>query len=184
MNDEDAERTFRAEWESPGSWFLQARGLYAAAQRLDPTKHPCRDDEEALSFHAEHDLLVGLAFENLLKGFIVLVRLELGHSPALPKECYVHELEFLASRSECAALEISADELVLFTRLSPYIIWAGCYPVPKKAKEMIVQAWSGEHEAEDRLWKRISPLLYERAWIMKGGPESMGGSKLFFKHSA
>lgn len=184
MAAEHAERSFRAEWESPGSWLMQARGLYAAAQRLDPYRHPCRDDEDALSFHAEHDLLVGLAFENLLKGFIVLVRLELGHIPALPKECYLHELESLAARSECAELEISAEELTLLARLSPYIVWAGCYPVPKKSKEMIDQIWGGEHEAEDRIWKRISPLLYERAWIMKGGPESIGGTKLFLKRSS
>jgi hypothetical protein len=185
MDPELKERFFRAEQESPGSWLLQALSLYAAAGRLDWKTFPPRDDEPTVSFLAEYHMLLGLAFENILKGFISLVRLETGQSPPLPRDCHVHRLEDLAARPECIDLLLSVDELQALTRLSPYIEWAGRYPVPKKSSEMIgIMSGSHEREAEHRLWNRLVPLLRERAWVMKGGPKSMGGRKLHMKQRA
>lgn len=179
MDSELKDRLFLAEQQSPGGWLLQALSLKAAASRLDWMKHPPLDEEPTVSFIAEYHMLLGLAFENLLKGFISLIRLEQGEVPTLPRECHVHRLEKLAIRVECTELALSEGEVATLARLSPYIEWAGCYPVPKHSSAMIV-LYSGNHEyyAEQELWERLVPMLYERAWIMKGGPESMGGYKL------
>jgi hypothetical protein len=46
---------------------------------------------------------------------------------------------------------------------------------------MFVLAWDvRDRDVLVRLWNRVVPLLHARAWIMKGGPESTGGHKLYF----
>jgi len=182
MDQELKDRFFQAEQESPGSWFFRAVRLRAAADRIDETLSPVHDDEPVVSFLPEYHLLLGLAFENLLKGYIVLVRLESGMSPSLPKECYVHTSETLAVRPECSALQLTAGEIAALTRLSPYIEWAGRYPLPKHSSEMVViYSGSNERRVEQALWNRLVPLLHDRAWVMKGGPLCMGGTKLHLK---
>lgn len=180
MDAELKERFFLAGQESPGGWLFQALSLQAAAARLDWKEAPARDEELTVSFQSEYQMLLGLAFENLLKGFILLVRLEKGESPSLPAECHMHKLEKLAQRSECAGLVLSVEDVQLLSRLSPCIEWAGRYPLPKKAKDMHYAGVSNyERDAELRLWQRLVPLLQERAWVMKGGPASMGGFRLY-----
>lgn len=179
MDQEVKDRFFLAGHESPGSWLLQALRLRAAANRIDERTTPVRDDEPLVSFLGEYHMLLGLAFENLLKGYITLLRLESGMSPALPKECFVHKLEILAARPECSALHLSEEEIEALARLSPYIEWAGRYPLPKRSSEMIsIYSGSRERTIEQALWDRLVPLLHERAWVMKGGPSSMGGIRL------
>jgi hypothetical protein len=182
MDSEYQERLFLAGQDSPGGWLIQGLNLRAAATRLDWTIVPTRDDEP-ISFIKEYHMLLGLAFENLLKGFISLVRLEAGESPSLPRECYVHTLYELATRPECAGLALSESEIETLDHLSPYIVWAGRYPIPRKAKELIgFGSSSRDREIEHKLWERLVPLLHDRAWVMKGVPESMGGYKLYTKH--
>lgn len=182
MDTELKERSFLAQQESQGGWLLQALRLRAVAARIDWKTQPPRDDEPTVSFLAEYHMLLGLAFESLLKGFITLVRLERQLLPPLPRECHVHRLEDLISRAECAELALSETETEILARLSPFIEWAGRYPVPKRSSEMIpVHSSNREREVEQELWERLALLFNERAWVMKGGPESMGGSKLYMK---
>ena len=159
----------------------QALSLKAAADRLDWKTQPPRNNEPTAHFLKEYHLLLGLSFENLLKGYISLVRLERGETPSLPDSCYHHRLEGLAILQECAELKISKDEIAVLTRLSPYIEWAGRYPLPKKFSNMILVCSSSEPDEEKALWDRLFCMLNYRAWIMKGGPDSMGGKKLYMK---
>ncbi len=175
-------RSFLAAQQSPGGWLLQALSLRSASQRLDWNTFPAIKDEYGFAFIAEYHLLLGLAFENLLKGYITLVRLEKKLDPPFPRECYTHRLEELAGRPECQSLELTAAELTVLSRLSPYVEWKGKYPLPKKAIEMSHKTGSTrERDAENALWLRLVPLLKQRAWIMKGGPESMGGYRLYIQ---
>ena len=98
MEEELRERFFNSAQESPGGWLLRALSFRAAAARLDWQVLPPRDNEPVISLLAEYRMLLGLAFENLLKAIISLVRLNAGISPALPKECHIHALETLAGR--------------------------------------------------------------------------------------
>lgn len=182
MDSKLKERFFLAAQESPGAWLIQGLSLRAAAARLDWFSMPTRDDEP-LSFIGEYHMLLGLAFENLIKGFISLVRLEAGELPPLPKSyLFGHDLVELANHPECAGLALSKSEIETLDRLSPYVVWAGRYPLPKKAYEFItIGTSSRDRENEHKLWERLVPLLHDRAWVMKGGPESMGGYKLYTK---
>lgn len=182
MEEELRERFFNSAQESPGGWLLRALSLRAAAARLDWQVLPPRDNEPVISLLAEYRMLLGLAFENLLKAIISLVRLDAGISPALPKECHIHALETLAGRPECLLLAFTSGELQLLAHPSPFIEWAGRYPIPKKPSQFLpIGSSNHEREAELRLWERLVPLLHETAWVMKGGPARLGGHKLHMK---
>ena len=137
MEEELRERFFNSAQESPGGWLLRALSLRAAAARLDWQVLPPRDNEPVISLLAEYRMLLGLAFENLLKAIISLVRLNAGISPALPKECHIHALETLAGRPECLLLAFTSGELQLLAHPSPFIEWAGRYPIPKKPSQFL-----------------------------------------------
>jgi len=168
--------------ESPGSWFLQGLNLRVAADRLDWIKNPVREEDKSISLLAEYRLLMALSFENLLKGLIMLQRLEKNQSPSFPKKCYTHNLEKLAKMIDFADIKIEQHEIELLSCLTPYIEWAGRYPLPKR-KEEIVAIYHGTRQRDNELmlWNKLANILKERAWIMKGGPESKGGSRLYLK---
>jgi hypothetical protein len=106
--------------------------------------------------------------------------MEKAEQEILPRECYIHKLETLATRPECAELSITDDEMAALARLSPYIEWAGRYPLPRRASDMIVRGYSSSHhKMEHDLWDRVVPVLKERAWIMKGGGKAQGGYRLY-----
>jgi hypothetical protein len=79
-------------------------------------------------------------------------------------------------------LSLSTEEISLLDELSPYIEWAGRYPLPKKAEAFIVLGHgSREHEAELVLWERLAEPLVNKAWVMKGGSSRLGGKRLYVK---
>jgi len=178
------ERIFAAAEESPGSWLITAMSLRAAAARLDWLTAPVRDDESSVGFMREYRMLLGLSFENLLKGIICLVRLESGQRPPLPRECLHHSLATLAARSEVGIVSLSPQEIALLDSMTPFIEWSGKYPLPKKLEGYAISSHSNhEHNAELVLWERLAAFLVDRSWVMKGGPEQMGGNKLYVKKS-
>ena len=180
LDPELKERMFGAAEESPGSWLVTGMNLRAAAARLDWRKAPVREEEASVGFMAVYRMLLGLAFENILKGVITLARLQTGQRPPLPPECLHHSLAKLASRSECAMLALSAQEIALLDNITPFVEWAGKYPLPKKQKDYRggFHTSSYEHDAEVALWDRLTGVLAEHAWVMKGGPERLGGKRL------
>lgn len=184
LDPELKERFFAATEESPGNWLITAMSLRAASNRLDWLTAPVRADESSTGFMREYRMLLGLSFENLLKGIICLVRLEAGQRPPLPRECFHHSLATLAARSEVGIMALSPQEIALLDSITPFIEWSGKYPLPKKLEGYIGSSHSNhEHDAEIALWERLAAFLADRSWVMKGGPERMGGSKLYVKKS-
>jgi len=184
MNDFWDRLMYEATDQSPGAWYLQALDLKASAKRLDWVTNPCKMDEDALSFVNVYQFLLGLSFENLLKGIISLERAKKGNVPYLPKSTYIHDLEKLANSPECSTLGFTNEELALLSRLTPYIEWAGRYPLPKNYDNMIVKTHSSmDYKKELSLWNRIAEPLIKEGWIMKGGPEEKGGNRLYFDKS-
>ena len=184
LDPELRKRFFEAAEESPGSWLLSAQRLRAAAARLDWLVVPVRDDENTISFLAVYRMLLGLAFENVLKGVISLVRIEAGENPPLPKDCLHHSLRILAARPECAVLGLTSHEIELLDDMTQFVEWSGKYPLPKKADSYLLAGHSNrEHAAELVLWDRMVQILFERCWIMKGGPAHLDGNRLYLKNS-
>ena len=182
LDPELKERFFAAAEESPGSWLITAMSLHAAAARLDWLAAPVRDDESSVGFIREYRMLLGLSFENLLKGIISLVRIEAGQQPPLPRECLHHSLAKLATRPEVGKVSLSPQEVSLLDGMTPFVEWSGKYPLPKKYESYIVSGHSNhEHDAELVLWKRLADFLADRSWVMKGGPERIGGNRLYIK---
>lgn len=179
------ESFFAAAEESPGSWLITAMSLRAASARLDWLAAPARDDESSAGFICEYRMLLGLSFENLLKGIITLVRLETGERPPLPRECFHHSLATLAARPEIGRVNLSSQEISLLDSMTPFVEWIGKYPLPKKYESFTSASHgSQDHDAELVLWQRLADLLVDQSWVMKGGPVRMGGSRLNFKKNA
>lgn len=179
------ERLYGAAEESPGSWLITAMSLRAAAARLDWLTLPARDDESSAGFIGEYRMLLGLSFENLLKGIISLVRIEAGKRPPLPRECLHHSLAKLATRPEVKDVGLSSQELARLGSMTPVIEWRGKYSLPKQYESYIGSGHSNhEHDAELMLWERLADFLADRAWVMKGGPERMGGTRLYIKKNS
>lgn len=182
LDSESRERFFAAAEESPGSWLITAMRLRAAAARLDWLAAPVREDESSTGFVREYRMLLGLSFENLLKGIISLVRIESGQRPPLPRECLHHSLATLATRSEVGIVSLSPQEIELLGSITPFIEWSGKYPLPKKLESYTCSGHSNhEHDAEHVLWERLAAFLADRSWVMKGGSKRMGGYKLYVK---
>ncbi len=86
---------------------------------------------QRLDSHEVGFLLLGLAFENLLKGLCVM------HCTPLPRELEdirseliklkQHNLKELARK---ASFKFSAEEGAIFAALTEHILWVGRYPVP------------------------------------------------------
>jgi hypothetical protein len=168
---------------SPGDWYMQAVDLKAAADRLDYTKFPVRQDEDAISHIGTYQLLLSFSFENLLKGLIIFFRLRGGESQSLLREHFTHDLCSLANDPSCASLEVTSDELVTLDRLSAYGIWAGRYPRPKREADFaVVGHGNREYAAEQALWDRLSKFLYDRGWVKKWVDETKYGPILMLSH--
>jgi hypothetical protein len=167
---------------SPGNWYCQARELKAAADRLDYTKFPVYDEEDTVSHIGPYQMLLGFAFENLLKGLIIFFRLRAGESQTLLKTHFTHDLSRLANDPFCAPLHLTLAEIATLDRLSQYGIWAGRYPIPKSEADLaVVYHGSREYAAEQALWDRLTKFFHERAWIKKWDG-TVCGSILMIKH--
>lgn len=182
LDPELKEGFFAAAEESPGGWLITAMSLHAAAARLDWLTAPARDDESSTGFLREYRMLLGLSFENLLKGIISLVRIEAGERPPLPQKYLHHSLAKLATQPEVRIVNLSAQEVSLLDSMTPFVEWSGRYPLPKKYESYTVSGHNNhEHDAELVLWKRLADFLADHSWVMKGGSERMGGNRLYIK---
>jgi hypothetical protein len=155
--------------------------LKVAADRLYFIDHPLRDDENALSLIGPYNMLMGLVFENLLKGIILLNQLEDIGTPGLPKKCFHHRIDdlftFLGDFEHC----LNDKEKSHIISLSPYIEWAGRYHLPKKKEDIILVSHGNmERELELSSWEKLYSYLLKEAWVMKGGSNENGGYRLYF----
>lgn len=106
-----------------------------------------------LFMHPVFKMLIGLSFENLLKGIIVANRGSAGAPGTVDKDITTHKMGDLLSSS---GVPLSPEEVKLLTDLEPYVVWAGRYPFPKKPEELFEMASSStERELMLGLWGRL-----------------------------
>jgi hypothetical protein len=115
------------------SWKKQL-GISDALSQGDPTETPViRDGIVEVYF-----MLVGYAFENLLKGLLVRrIAREKGGAAfkaKLPKSIQTHNVFCLA---EELSIQLQPREAGLLMRLEEIIVWRGRYPAPTEYSDLI-----------------------------------------------
>lgn len=161
---------YSAAEDSPGSWLLFAISLKEAAGKLDFMKIPISKQLDSWSFSREYNLLMALSFENIIKGTIILNRMNKKLEPIDDFITTTHDLKKLAERViECGILSFSDEELSILETFTPYIVWAGRYPVQKGENyPVVIGHQSDEYKKSLLLWEKIAENLKKEVWIIKG----------------
>src|SRR5262249_38838799 len=119
-------------------------------------------------------LLMGLSFENLLKGIVTTQRGNAGSSGKLDKDLGAHRMSKLLDLLDPAVISVSKEEKVVLEELEGYVTWAGRYPFPKRPEELFAKQHSSQaHRLVESLWHRLHNHLKGNAWVVK-----MCGTKL------
>ncbi len=182
MEPEIKKNRFEATNESPGAWLIQAMELKVAADRLYWADHPIQDGEATVSLISVYKMLIGLSFENLLKGIILLRKIEDSGKGGLPTDCYTHRIDELLRVLAPRDNSLESEEEAHLKTLTPYIRWAGRYPLPKKKEELIPITHSNvERRIEVSAWQKLCSDLRDRGWVTKGKAVENGGYRLYFE---
>jgi hypothetical protein len=175
---------------SPIFWWMQARNLLMAAYAVrDAHKEsfeaywgsiPKEDGlvklSEEQAFHLARlgigpvfPFLMGLAFENMVKGILVARDSSLVSSGKLSRD--LAGSHNLLALFEKVGLELSAEDRDLLRRLGECVLWAGRYPVPKKEEDRTPRlvpgkgwlepgtVWLDEEDRMTDLWKKLSEVI-------------------------
>lgn len=182
MDDKLKRIIFDAGTVSPGSWLLEAMTLKVAAERVDWLFKPVTQEEQTTSLMTVYRFLMGLSFENLIKGILHTQGHKVTENDRFTKLFSKHDLGYLISKVAPSRLSITKEETDILHDLTPYVIWAGRYPFSKQQRDMIVLLnGSAEHRRELELWEKLKEHLANTSWIMKGTPGEKGYRKLYIR---
>lgn len=173
---------FDAVIESPGSWLIEAMQLKVAAERIDWLFKPLTEDEQTASLMTTYRFLIGLSFENLIKGILHAQGNKLIENGEFAKLFSKHDLGYLVKKLDPSKINITEEEKNILDELTLYVKWAGRYPLSKYSNDMIVKMHdSGKHRRELELWEKLKEHLGNISWIMKGTPGKKGYQKLYMR---
>jgi hypothetical protein len=144
MNHSNEEEIYELLGQSPLTWLEQAEFLrMSAALILEklreilpiPQVHP-GVREQKVAFVDSFMLLMGLSFENLIKGVHIAKtpRLSIENRMKIWKS---HRGGHGISTLIKVVAPVSADEENLLTRLEEYAFWAGRYPIPVNTNQYL-----------------------------------------------
>jgi hypothetical protein len=150
-SNQDTENLFKRIHEDAQSWLAQAKQLRLSADVMfveweKIIKYPPSNpgiQEKMLAYSQALMLLIGFAFENLVKGILYgrdsnnrLARSKGGHGILQMTQ---------------GIITLTPDELDLLERLEIYLIWAGRYRIPMKSDRF--------HESQGRVSIRTSDSI-------------------------
>jgi hypothetical protein len=92
------------------------------------------ENEHFISLWQSYYLLMGLAFENMLKGLIISIEPDLVDDKEYEKKYNFSLNHNLIAMFERNFRQLSISEKELIDRLQNYLVWMSKYPVPKKSK--------------------------------------------------
>ena len=151
---------FDATTEGPDSWLLEAMQLKVAAERIDWLFNPVTETEQSLSLMPIYRYLLGLSFENLIKGILHAQGHKVIENGKFTTLFSKHDLKFLASKIFLSKINITENEKKTLNNLTPYIIWAGRHPLPKHKNDIIAKDHGrAEHQHELELWEKLAECL-------------------------
>lgn len=111
-------------------------------------------------------MLIGLAFENLLKGIAIAQGLEIVKEDRLNSSIATHSLAKLLDLVNISDSFLTEEEMEMLKGLQPYIEWYGRYPIPKRASEFQLHGHSNhEHRLERNAYKKLYKFLESIGWI-------------------
>jgi hypothetical protein len=137
---QNAEELFEIIGSDPYRWLAQAKGMKMVAdtilpllqgELLIPPVFP-GTQQKRLAYLDSYMLLIGLAFENVIKGILI------GRNPALVTRDKI-ESGILGrkghgiSEGANSIISLTPQEMQLLGRIEEYLFWAGRYPLPLKS---------------------------------------------------
>jgi hypothetical protein len=172
------DQTFEIIASDPSAWLEQAQGMKIAAEPILQSFREILDVPQTLpgvrlkklAYIDAYMLLIGFAFENLLKaiavsrGLLTLRNKQLRFDPMLSHDRGGHSLTGLASSLH---LQLTSQEHQYFERLEEFIYWAGRYPVSMKSGTYADSHSAGrlsviiptDPEMSDKLFDKLSKLI-------------------------
>jgi hypothetical protein len=159
--------------DSPASWFLTAWKLKRTADEIDwlddnhqPRQWPTAHDQEKAFLWPVYRMLMGLTFENLLKGLLIAQGRPASTDGRLAKGFKTHDIATLLSYLDASAVPISPEERKVLLDLQDYVVWLGRYPMSRIAEHQDIGTHgSDDHAIEQRLWQRLSDHLASGGWM-------------------
>jgi hypothetical protein len=153
-------KTFFLESSEPENWLKMAIDLQHAASNLDWT-NPRGDPISDWHYLAIYRMLIAFSIENLLKGILIVE----GHGAIvgdkLSDRLSNHGLRQYADG--VTGVTITKADKCLLDELQQYLMWAGRYPMPKKATEAIqIRHSKAQHDAELSLAQSLADYLRQR----------------------
>ena len=142
MDCSSEERIFELFGQSPLAWLEQADCLRMSAELILKKFmeiHPLPQvlpgvRVQMLAFMDSYMLLMGLSFENLIKGVDISKTPNLSTKDRM-KKWRVHRGGHGISTLIKDVDSVSSDEEKLLKRLEEYVCWAGRYPIPTNANQ-------------------------------------------------
>lgn len=157
---------------NPANWLAQADSLKWAADRVcwldeNGKQIDTYPDRMHLAFTVgTYRMLIGLAFENLLKGIAIAQGLEIVKEDRLNSSIATHSLAKLLDLVNISDSFLTEEEMEMLKGLQPYIEWYGRYPIPKRASEFQLHGHSNhEHRLERNAYKKLYKFLESIGWI-------------------
>jgi hypothetical protein len=156
-------------------WLESAQGLKHSAEVLRDHLIASTDVPpnlrriETLGLMKSSMLLLGLAFENLIKGVYVAKNSEIVNGEKVNRSSWnSHGGHGIVDFAQ-AQVQLEADERELLTRLQEHILWAGRYPVPNKSSDFYSSRHpdnkrklsSADFGLADRLFHKLADALFE-----------------------
>ncbi len=174
--------SFKCKLDSPAAWLHTAWMLKRAAEEIDTLRiwtpgrgfsnHTAKGrDAELYQLMPVYRFLMGRSFENLLKGILVAHIEPAGNDGKLHelKKSFNHNISELGKKLK-NKFDLDDEEIEILKENEPYITWAGCYPISKKAEnyEIALTYSNITHDKELELWERLSEHLKDVGWFKKG----------------
>lgn len=159
--------------DNPGAWYIRAYNLKLAADEI------CwLDDNHEERRHSHHlgnalvflipmyRLLLGFAFENLLKGILVAQDVALIKDGKPNRKVFTHDIKKLIKQIDKTKFNLKKEEVELLRELEEYVIWRGRYPLPIDF-EMSQDPGHGNsiHRREQELWNKMFSYLEQIGWM-------------------
>lgn len=165
--------SFEQEQRLPGAWRFTAWKLKEAAELLRSAfststsrdqSGESEDPGELRSLSSVYRMLLGFSFENMLKGIIIAKKSALDIS----KLTSSHDIATLIRR---ANLELPEEDVNLLDRLTPFVLWGGRYPMPRKQDEYVRFVeddgvlLSADLARYDEIWSDLCEILKKIGWF-------------------